>query len=163
VISVVAGPHFAGASVVLRIQGLALVASFVLAGWSFALISLERYRSILLVNAVAFAVSCALTVILASSRGAIGAAVATICGEGVLALGSLVALVRGHPEFRPNLVLVAKVTLAAAPAALVAVALGVPSIVRAVLAVTVYGVLIAITRATPREVIELLPRRLPGR
>jgi O-antigen/teichoic acid export membrane protein len=159
VISVVAGPKYAGATEVLRIQGLALIASFVVAGWSFALISIERYRSILLVNAAALIVSCALTLILASSHGATGAALATIFGEATLAVGSLIALTRGNPEFRPPLAIILKVAIAAVPAAALALAADLPSLVRALLAVALYGLVIVVTRATPKEIVELIPRR----
>jgi O-antigen/teichoic acid export membrane protein len=161
VISVVAGPHYAGAVDVLRIQGLALIASFVVAGWGFALISVERYRSILLVNAAALIVSCVLTLILATTHGATGAAVATVFGEVTLAIGSLVALTRGHPEFRPPLPIILKVAFAAAPAAAIALASDLPSLARALLALALYGVLIILTRATPKEIVELIPRRSP--
>jgi len=159
IISVVAGPKYAGAAAVLRIQGLAIIASFVLAGWSFALISIRRYTGLLIVNAAAFVVSCVLTLILASTHGAQGAALATICGEVTLAAGALIALVRGHPEFRPPLGIVLKVALAAAPAVALAFTPGVSSLVRALLAVTAYGLVIVLTRATPSEITELIPRR----
>jgi O-antigen/teichoic acid export membrane protein len=163
VISVVAGPSYAGAVDVLRIQGLALIGSFVVAGWSFGLISIERYRSLLVVNAASFIVSCALTLILATSRGATGAALATICGEFTLALGSLIALARGHPEFRPHLAIIVKVTFAAAPAVALALLSDLPSLVCALLTVLLYGVMIIVTRATPKEIVELIPRRASER
>jgi O-antigen/teichoic acid export membrane protein len=159
VISVVAGSNFSGAAEVLQIQGLAIIASFVLAGWSFALISVERYRSLLLVNAAAFVVSLVMTLVLADADGARGAAVATICGEFTLAGGSLIALVRGHPELRPPHPVALKVLVAAAPAAVVALATGLPSLPRALLAVAAYALVIALTRATPTEVTDLIPRR----
>ncbi len=138
-IHVIAGPKYAAAAGVLQIQGIALIASFVLAGWSFALLSLMRYKSVLLVNLAAFLVSCSLTIVLASSHGATGAAVATLCGESVLAIGSLVALLRGHRELRPGLAVILKVALAAAPAVVLALLSGVPSLVRAILALAAYG------------------------
>jgi O-antigen/teichoic acid export membrane protein len=162
VIEVVAGSHYAASAGVLQIQGIALLASFVLAGWSFALLSLKRYQGVLLANLAAFAVSCALTIALASTHGAKGAAVATICGESVLAVGSLLALVRGHPELNPKLAVVPKVALATAPAVLVGVLPDLPSLARALLALGVYAVVIAATRAMPGEVLELLPVRLRG-
>ena len=161
-IAVVAGHEYAASAGVLQIQGIALIASFVLAGWSFALLSLKRYKGLLLANLAAFLVSCSLTVVLASSDGATGAAIATLCGEGTLALASLLALLHGHPEFRPKLVVVFKVALAAAPAVVLALLSGVPSLVRTLLALAVYGLLIIITRAVPAEVLELLPERLRG-
>jgi O-antigen/teichoic acid export membrane protein len=159
VIDVVAGHKYAGAIVVLQVQGIAIAASFVLAGWSFALLSLKRYKGLLLANLAALVVSSALTLVLASAHGAEGAAVATVCGESVLAAGSLIALTRGHPEFRPKLGILAKVAVAGAPAVLLALLTGLPSLVRAVLALFVYAVMIVLTRAIPGEVLELLPSR----
>jgi O-antigen/teichoic acid export membrane protein len=162
-IHVVAGHEFAASVGVLQIQGIAMIASFVVAGWSYALLSLKRYNALLLVNLAAFVVSCSLTIVLAGSHGAKGAAIATICGEATLALGSLVALVRGHPEFRPKLGIVLKVALAAIPAALLATVTGIPSLPRALLVTAVYALMTMLTRAVPDEVVELLPPRLRRR
>jgi len=162
-IHVVAGAKYAASAGVLRIQGIALTASFVLAGWSYALLSLRRYKNVLLANLAAFLVSCSLTVVLAASHGATGAAVATLCGESVLVLGSLLALLHSHPELRPKLGIVLKVALATAPAVALALLPDVPSLVRTLLALAVYGLLIVLTRAVPAEVLELLPARLRWR
>jgi O-antigen/teichoic acid export membrane protein len=148
---------------VLRIQGLAMIASFMLTGWSFALLALQRHRSILLANAGAFVVSCALTLVLASSDGANGAAIATLCGESVLAGGLLLALVRDHPELRPELGVLFKVLLAAAPAVVIALLPDLPSLVRGLLALAAYSLLLLLMRAVPAELYELLyRRRIPG-
>jgi O-antigen/teichoic acid export membrane protein len=77
IVEVVGGPKYAGSVPVLRIQGIALAASFMVAGWGFALLTIKRYRPLLIVNAVALIVSCALTLALATSHGATGAASAT--------------------------------------------------------------------------------------
>ena len=159
IIHVIAGPKYAGAAAVLRIQGLAMIASFVLAGWSFALLSLKRFGGLLVANAAALVVSCVLTLTLAATNGARGAAVATLCGEATLALVTLVVLVQGHPELRPHLGILPKVLLAAAPATVLALDTDLPSLVRALLALGAYGLVIVITRAAPREILELLPRR----
>jgi O-antigen/teichoic acid export membrane protein len=156
-IQVVAGPKYAASAQVLQVQGVALIATFALAGWSFALLSLERYRGVLQANLAAFLVSCTATLVLAHSHGAIGAAIATVCGESVLALGLLAALLRAHPELRPRLGVVPKLALAAAPAVAFALLSGLPSPVRMLLALLSYGVLILLTSAVPREVLELLP------
>jgi len=160
IIAVVAGGEYSAAGGVLQIQGLALIASFALAGWSFALLSLKRYNALLLVNLAAFAVSCSLTVVLARSDGAQGAALATVCGESVLALGSLLALVRGHRELRPKPSIVLKVSLAAAPGAAIALLVGASSLLRAVLALAAYALAIVLARAVPPELLELLPARM---
>lgn len=158
VIAVVAGPKYAGAGEVLEIQGLATMFSFVLAGWTFALISLKRYRGLLTANAAALLVSCILAPTLASTDGAQGAALATVCAEATLGLGTLIALVRRHPHLRPPLAVVPKVALAAAPAVVLAVVPDLTSLLRGLLAVGVYGLLITLTRAVPKELTEPLTR-----
>ena len=160
VIEVVAGAKYAASAEVLQIQGIALVATFVLAGWGYALLAMKRYKQVLLANLVAFIVSCASTLALASSHGAVGAALATVCGETVLAAGSLVVLVRGHREMRPKLGIVLKVALAAAPAAVLALFPELPSLARALLALLAYALVIVLSGAVPEEAIELLPERM---
>jgi O-antigen/teichoic acid export membrane protein len=155
----VAGPQFAASATVLQIQGLAMIATFVLAGWSFALLSLRRYRGLLVANASAFVVSCSLTLVLAGTDGAEGAAVATVAAETALAVGLLAVLVRGYPQLRPSAKVVVKVVLAALPAIALALLPDVPSVVRALLALGAYGLVIAATRAVPAEVLELIPYR----
>jgi O-antigen/teichoic acid export membrane protein len=158
IIHVIAGPRFVGAVPVLRIQGLAMIASFVIAGWGFALISIKRYGGLLAANGAALAVSCALTLTLAATHGARGAALATLGGEFTLAAGSAIALMHGHPEFRPRLAILPKVTLAAIPGVLLVFATDLSSFLKALLALASYGVLIALSRALPREIVELIPR-----
>jgi O-antigen/teichoic acid export membrane protein len=159
-IGVIAGPKYAASVEVLQIQGVALVATFALAGWSFALLSLQRYKGLLLANLTAFLVSLTLTVVLARAHGATGSAVATLCGESVLALGSLLALAHSHPELRPKLGILPKVALATAPGLAIALWSGLPSLVRPLLALAAFGLLIVLTRALPAEVVEMLPTHM---
>jgi O-antigen/teichoic acid export membrane protein len=156
--------EFAGAVPVLRIQGIAMIDSFLIAGWGFALLSLKRYRGLLGANALALVVSCTLTLVLAGADGAKGAAIATICGETTLASGCLLVLVAGNPELRPRLAVVPKVLLAAIPAAALVDVLALPSLAVAAIVLVVYVALILLTRAMPREIVELVPRppRLGG-
>ncbi|MHB1810002.1 MAG: oligosaccharide flippase family protein [Solirubrobacteraceae bacterium] len=164
IIAVVGGPRYAGSAAVLRIQGLALVASFPLAGWSFALLSLKRYRGLLVANAIAFATTCCLTLLLASADGADGAALATRVSESVLGFASLFVLVKANRELRPRFAIVAKVGLAAAPAAAIAVFLDIASLGRTLVALAVYAALILATRAVPEELLALLrPQRTSTR
>jgi O-antigen/teichoic acid export membrane protein len=162
VVAVIGGPKYAGAVAVLRLQAFALLPSFLLAGWAFALLSLERFRGLLIANALAFAVSCTLTLILAAADGARGAAIATVAGETTLALGYLAVLAGGHPELRPRPGLLVKVAAAAIPAAALALLADLPSVVSAIVALAVYGALILATGALPRELTELAPRRRRG-
>ncbi len=164
VVAVIGGPKFAGAVPVLRIQGVAMTASFVVAGWGFALLSIKRYGALLAVNAAALLVSCTLTLLLATTHGARGAALATLCGESTLALGYLLVLVRDHPQLRPRATILPKVAAAAAPALALLVALSsLPSVALTAIVLAAYGLLILLTRATPRELTELIPRLPSGR
>ena len=159
IIAVVAGPKFAASAGVLRIEGPVLLASFVLAGWGFGLLALHRHRAMLLANVAALTVSIVLTVILARSHGARGAALASVCGECTLATLCLVGLVKGSPEFRPRLGVAARVVLAAAPAVVVALLPGIAAALQPLAALAVFGVLLVLLRAVPDEVYELLPPR----
>ncbi len=164
IIHVIAGPRFAGAVPVLRIQGVTMIVSFVIAGWGFALISIKRHSGLLAANGAALVVSCALTLSLAATHGARGAAWATLGGELTLAAGSLIALVRGHPEFRPRLAILPKVAFAAVPGVILLIATDLSSLVQALLAVAAYGLLVILSGAVPKEIDELIPRprRRPG-
>ncbi len=157
IIAVVAGPSFAASAPVLQILGVAMLASFLTAGWGFALISLKRYRGLLLANAAALLVSCTLTLTLASAHGARGTALATLCGELTLCAGSLMVLLRGHPEYRPALSVLAKVAVAALPGVAIVVALDLTSFEAMVLALACYGLLILLTKAVPEEILDMVP------
>lgn len=169
IVEVIAGSKYLGSVPVLRIQAIALLATFVLAGWSFALLSLERFRSLLIVNGAALAVSVALTIVLASADGAQGAAIATVAGESTLAAGSLLALARVDSELRLQMGVPLKVVAAGAAAAALgasALILQLPSIVAALLALALYAAVILATGATPPEIVEMLVRggrSAPGR
>jgi len=158
VIEIVGGfPTYRGAVGVLQIQGLAMIASFALSGWSFAVISLRRYGGMLIANAVALAVSVALTIGLASVYGARGAAIATLGGEAALACGYLIVMLRADPALRPPLGILAKVIAAGAPSAAVALLVPLPSLLLTVVALAIYCALALALRAVPRELLELVP------
>ena len=159
IIAVVAGPSYAAAASALRIQGVALAVSFTLATWGLALFSLREHRGLIVTNALALTASCGLTLGLASSYGARGAAAATLAGELTLASGYLVYLVRRAPELRPKAGIIGKVALAAAPAALLGWLSGLPSALAAVAALTLYCIALILLRAVPEEIWMLLRRR----
>ena len=154
-IEVIAGPHYAPATEPLQILGVAMIASFVLSGWGYALISLHRHTALLLVNALALAVSLGLTIALAAAHGAVGAAVATLCGETVLAAGMLLAVVRAEPALRPGLRVPLSVSAAAAPAVLLALLAPAPSLARAAVAVAAFVAGVLLLRAVPEEMLAL--------
>lgn len=160
VISVIAGPRYGGSVVPLRILSIGMIGSFLLAGWSFALLSLEHYRALLTANLAALIVSGVLTGVLASTHGAKGAAIASLCGEVVLAAGLLSMLVVRQPELRPKLAVVPKVALAAAAGFALPAVVHVSSLAGALIGLGAYTLVIALTRATPAEVLDIVPLRL---
>lgn len=156
VIAVVGGARYGGAVEVLRIQSIALLASFVLSGWMYGVLSLRRHRELLVSNAAAFVVSCALTAVLVTADGARGAAIATIVGEGTLAVATLFSLVRRSPQLRPRLSRAWRGLLAAVLPIAIALAPGIPSVAAAVIALLVFAGLVLVFHALPDEVFEPL-------
>jgi O-antigen/teichoic acid export membrane protein len=150
---------FAGATSVLELQAWAMIPSFLIANWSYGLLSLHRHRALVIVNLAALAVSVGLTLVLGHALGARGSAFATIGGETTLAVGSVTALVLAGREYRPNLAVVPKVALAGGLAAVAAFVPHLPSLLRAVIALGVYAFAILVLRALPPEFRELLPAR----
>jgi O-antigen/teichoic acid export membrane protein len=158
IIAVVAGPHYAAAAGVLRIDAGALVASFLLATFGLALLSLHRHRALILANLLALSITATLTLALASSYGARGGAVATVCGEWVLSLAYLFALSRGPDGLRPKPAVVVKVVIAAIPAFSVML-LRLPDVAQLLLATLLYTCGIIVLKAIPRELYGMLPFR----
>lgn len=157
-IQVVAGDGFDDSVGVLRIQGLALMASFLLASWAFALAALHRHRALLVTNAIALATTTGLALVLIPAAGAEGGALAGLAGEIALAAGYAVALMGRSSELRVGGSILAKVTLATAAATAPALVLDLPGVALAAVATVIYfGVLLAL-RAVPRELMDAIRR-----
>jgi O-antigen/teichoic acid export membrane protein len=144
---------------VLRIQGLAVIATFASVACGFPLLTMRRYRAVLCINLGALVLSGVLTLALAPSLGARGAAIAAVIAETALATAEAVVLTRSartvHLPFSALLV--------AGLAGGVAVAIGLalplhPLIGVAVASVVYFGVLRLLGRF-PHEVRELLGQR----
>jgi O-antigen/teichoic acid export membrane protein len=158
IIGVVAGPRFAPATTVLRIQGFALIATFMGAVLGYALLSLARYREVLVINLTVLLVSGVLTGVLASKYGAVGAASATTAVE-VLYTGILaVAVVRAGVRPQVSIGGMPRAALAALLGALAMVPPDLPNIARPVLAVSVYCAALLVLGAVPRELLDQIPR-----
>jgi O-antigen/teichoic acid export membrane protein len=158
-IKVVAGPGFDQSIGVLRLLSVALVTSFLVATWSFALLSLKCFREILWANLIAAIVAIAGTLILAPGMGARGAALATVIAEAALVIAAVYLLRRARPLLSPDLGIVPKVALAAALAIGVALVVPAPSVVLAGLAGLVYTGVVLALRAVPPELFTALLRR----
>lgn len=157
IIGVVAGPRFAPATTILRIQGFALIATFMGAVLGYALLSLARYREVLLINLAVLTLSGVLTGVLASRYGAIGAASATTAVE-ILYTATLAVAVL-HAGVRPQVSIsgMARTALAAMFGALALIPPNLPDIVRPVLGVTVYCAGLLMLGAVPRELLDQIP------
>jgi O-antigen/teichoic acid export membrane protein len=160
IIRVIAGPSFQPAAGVLRIQGVALAASFVGAVWGYALLSLHRHRAVLLCSLVSLTLTVVLTVSLTAADGARGAALGTAIAEAVYSLMLGIAVFRSgvHPSISWSAI--PRVLAAAALGAATLAIPGIPDFVRLILALVLYGVCLLALRAVPREIVDQLPRRL---
>jgi O-antigen/teichoic acid export membrane protein len=172
VLCLVAGARFAIAAIapidafgdavpVLRLQALAVVFTFLVAAFSFVLLSLKRYRAVLWSNLAALVVASAGTPLLAPTMGAEGAALATTAAEAVLAIAYLLALRRTDPSLVPRFEAVPRVAVAAAFGAC-AVLLRLPAVLEAALASAAYLSACLVLGVVPREFREALFRRRRG-
>lgn len=155
-IDVVAGPGFEPAVDTLRILGIGLVGSFLIPAFGFGLLSLHRYRAILLATSAAFGLAVAAALALAPALGADGGAIALVAAELALAVGYGMLLAR-EPDLRPGLAGTARAIVPAVIlAALVAVApvevAGLPDVAAVVVATVVYFGVLRLARAIPPEV-----------
>jgi O-antigen/teichoic acid export membrane protein len=94
------GPAAEPAAAVLRIQGLAVMGTFVAIACTFPLLSLRRHRELLLANAFGLVVTLALALSLVPLLEARGAAIATVGAELALATTVTLALIRARPDVR---------------------------------------------------------------
>ena len=158
IIEVIGGSKFAPAVPVLRLQAIALLGGFAAATWSYALLSLRMHGALLRVTVLGLLASVALSLALVPSLGARGAAIASAVCELVVAGGYLIALTRSHAHLRPRLGVLPRVAIAAA-AATSTLALGLPSVVEWAIATVIYVGLLALMRAFPAELSQVLLRR----
>lgn len=161
-VEVVGGRGFDPAVVPLRILGGAMVGTFLIATWSYALLSQRRHRDLLVANATALVLGFALALALSGPYGAVGAAVATLATELTLAVIYLVLLIRSDRALRPSGTLVPRVVAAAGAALAVGLPLPAHDVVRVVLASAVYFTALAVLRAIPPEIRQALLRRPAG-
>lgn len=112
----------------------------------------------LLINLAVLLLSGVLTGVLASSYGAVGAAIATTAVE-VLYTGMLaVAVLRAGARPRISVAGAPRAVLAALLGALALVPPDLPSVARPALALVVYCSALLVLRAVPEELLEQIPR-----
>ena len=157
VIDVVAGPKGHGAISVLRIQALVLTASFVSTASALGLISLRRYRPMVIASSSALALNVLLGLILIPELGARGGALADVAVETLVATALTLTLMRAVPRHTITASVVPRVLLAAA---LSATALLIPmgSLAQAIGASIIYFAVLVVSNAIPADVIAAIRR-----
>lgn len=158
IIGLVAGSQFGPAAPVLRIQGLALIATFVGAVLGYGLLSLERYRAVLRINLTVLVLSGVLTGLLGARYGALGAAGATAVVELIYTVMLAVAVVRCGCRPAISAGRASRAVIAASLGALMLLPGGLPDILRPLLALGIYLLALLAFRAVPAELIDQIPR-----
>jgi O-antigen/teichoic acid export membrane protein len=161
-VAVVGGAKYQASVETLQILGIGVTGTFLVATWSFALLTLRLYRDLILVNGLIVALAVALSLVLIPSHQAHGAAVVTATLE--IALSGSYAAVLGYrrPELRPSLRRIPRVALALGLALVVGATLPIPSVfATAASALVMLAGLLAL-RAVPQEFLHALRRRPAG-
>lgn len=161
IIDVIAGSHGRGSIPVLRIQGLMFIVSFVFTTNALYLVSIRRYRPLIVAGSSALVLNIALALILIPSRGAQGGAIADVVTETLAAVGLTIAVMRSVPEHRISLSFVPALVLACAASAVVLL-LPIGSLAQALGATVIYFGVLLLTRAIPEEIVDAA-RRLRAR
>ena len=158
-IRLIGGPGTEPAVPVLRIQGLALVATFVVVACGYPLLAERRYREVLLANVVALVASLVLTLALVPTLEAQGAALGTVGAELALAAATAALLARSHRGVRLPWASVPRVMLAAGAALAIGLVVPVHPVAQAVMATIVYGLALVVVGRFPPELRSALASR----
>ena len=161
-IAVIGGAAFENSVDVLRIQAFAIVCTFVTATCGFMLLSLRRHRAIMLASVVPLTFGVALTLALAPSGGATGAAIGTVAAEAGFAAAVLWAVVTKRSSKRVPLSLRVLIPAGAAAALAASVRLllpDAPEVVIVALASVVYFAALAAMGQIPSELRDALRQR----
>lgn len=158
----VGGPEFDPAEPVLRVQGIALALSYLVAVWATGLWALREQRALAWANVVGVSAAGLLTAafVSGSDSDALGAAVAMTIAEAILAVIYAFALMRDRPHLRPTLRVVPK-SLVAAAAAFALWFTPLPDLLNVVLATVVFFALLVAFRGLPVEITKALRGRRP--
>jgi O-antigen/teichoic acid export membrane protein len=157
IIDVIGGSQARGAISVLRIQGVLLTVSFVSTSSAFNLVSLRRYRPLVIASTGALALNIVLALVLVPALGARGGAIADVITEAVMAIGLSAVLIHAVPEHQIKATIVPPLILASALSATVLL-LPVGSVAHVLVATIIYFGVLLLTGAIPDEVISAARR-----
>jgi O-antigen/teichoic acid export membrane protein len=155
-IHVIAGDKADPSIAVLRIQGLALAGSFVAVACGYPLLMLRRYRLVLSSNLLAIVISAALTLSLAPSLGARGAALAALVAEAGLAVSQALMLKRAAPGVPMRASSIVVVAFAGGAAVAVGLLLPVHPLIGVAVASAVFFAITGLLGRFPPEAREVL-------
>jgi O-antigen/teichoic acid export membrane protein len=158
IIEILGGRQAEPAVAVLRIQSVAILATFVAIAAAYPLLSLRRYRAALVANAAALAVSLVLTLALVPGLEADGAAIAAVAAEITLAVASVLLLAREGRAALGGLRGAPAILAAAGIGALVVLVPGLPPLADAAVAALVFAAALKALGRFPPEARELLGR-----
>lgn len=156
-IHILAGSTFDSSIGPLRVMAAVLLVKFVTTAWGFGLLSVGRYRQLLVANGVATLVSVMICAVAIPVAGAYGGVAATLGAELTLAVGYRVILrgaltTAGFPT---------RTTIIIALSALLAVGvilIPMPDFLRPLVGVGIFTIMILAAGEMPREALELIPR-----
>ncbi len=157
IIDVIAGKQGAGSIPVLRIHSLMFIVSFLFTAGAVYLVSIRRYRPLLIAASSALALNIVLALVLVPDLGARGGALADVITEAVAAIGLTAVVVRAAPRHRVAASFVAALILACAASASVLL-LPIGSLAQASGATIIYFAVLLAAGAVPREVIDAARR-----
>jgi O-antigen/teichoic acid export membrane protein len=161
-IRVVGGSQFRASVETLQILGVGTIGTFLVAIWSFALLTLRLYRELIIVNGLIVVLAIALSLLLIPAYQADGAAAVTATLEIALA-GAYAAVLRfRRPDLRPSLQQTPRVALALAAAFAVGLLLPVGSLLATIAASLVLLACLLALRAVPAEFLHALRRDPAG-
>lgn len=161
-VEVIGGSEFTPSVGVLQILGAGVTGTFLVATWSFALLTLRMYRELITVNALMVALAVVLSLLLIPSERADGAGVVTATLEITLALSYAGVLSYRHPDLRPSLTQLPRVALALAAAFAAGTLLPVHPVIATAAGAVVLLVSLLALRALPMEMLQALRRPHSG-
>jgi O-antigen/teichoic acid export membrane protein len=147
--AIIGGAKLDPAIDVLRLLGFGVPFTFLIATWSFILLSLHRHTALLVANALAVAVALVLSLILIPEYGADGAAITTVSLEVLLATAYCVAVDR---EMRPTVSGALRVLVPLGAALAAGFLIPVPAVPATLIALAIYAALALALRAVPAEI-----------
>jgi O-antigen/teichoic acid export membrane protein len=156
-IKVIGGRQAHGAVSVLRIQSLVLTVGFLSTSNAFHLVSLRRYRPLLISSACALAFNILLAVVLVSALGARGGATADVVTEVIQASLLTAVVMRAVPEHQIRASFVPPLVLALALSASVAL-VPIGPVAQTIVATIIYFGVLLLAGVIPDEVISAARR-----